>query len=242
MKKLLKKSILTFAALLAVSSAMAISAFAAVTVDSITTDVVKDEAGKATSVKVTVTGAEADEQITVLLLAPDKDGNFNDTNVQQDDIKYINQDGAATLTGTDVGVTYTIALPENPADKYLLKVGGEKVAAGIPKEIVLNGGDEGNWLIGDVNKDGYIQAKDATAVLEYVVDEESILELKDSDGGLVPLEVADVNKDAFVQAKDATAILEWVVAEDGDPEKTFARSDVKDNKVTPREGSAYASK
>lgn len=66
-----------------------------------------------------------------------------------------------------------------------------------------SGGTTSQYKKGDVNLDGYVNAKDATAVLKHVVELE-ILTGKS-------LEMADVNGDGRVNAKDATAILKIVV-------------------------------
>lgn len=66
-----------------------------------------------------------------------------------------------------------------------------------------SGGTTSQYKTGDVNLDGHVNAKDATAVLKHVVELE-ILTGKS-------LEMADVNGDKHVNAKDATAILKIVV-------------------------------
>ncbi len=58
-------------------------------------------------------------------------------------------------------------------------------------------------LYGDVNGDGKVNAKDATAILKYVVGRLNETEIN--------LLAADVNGDTKVNAKDATAILKFIV-------------------------------
>lgn len=59
------------------------------------------------------------------------------------------------------------------------------------------------WRRGDVNLDGYVNAKDATAVLKHVVGLEKL-----TGQSLIN---ADVNGDGFINAKDATEILKIVI-------------------------------
>ena len=57
-------------------------------------------------------------------------------------------------------------------------------------------------VIGDVNVDNRVNAKDATAILQYVA--------KMRDESEIVLKAADANADGRVNAKDATTILQYV--------------------------------
>ena len=59
----------------------------------------------------------------------------------------------------------------------------------------------GKVLIGDANRDGYVEAADATAILKYNINKYTF-----KDNGE---EAADANQDGYVEAADATAILKY---------------------------------
>ena len=79
-----------------------------------------------------------------------------------------------------------------------------------------NGASYAITVMGDVNDDGYVNAKDALAVLKYSVtapiknpasgSEETAPE-KEFGMGVTGINVADVNGDGYINAKDALAIL-----------------------------------
>lgn len=79
-----------------------------------------------------------------------------------------------------------------------------------------NGASYAITVMGDVNDDGYVNAKDALAVLRYTVSapikkpasgsEETAPE-KEFGMGVTGINVADVNGDGYINAKDALAIL-----------------------------------
>lgn len=62
---------------------------------------------------------------------------------------------------------------------------------------------ESTGLLGDVNGDGEVNAKDATLVLQYAID---LIDLEEHQ-----VILADVNKDGGVNAKDATLILQYAI-------------------------------
>lgn len=62
---------------------------------------------------------------------------------------------------------------------------------------------ENTGLLGDVNGDGNINAKDATLVLQHAID---LIHLTEEQ-----VRIADVNKDGNVNAKDATLILQYAI-------------------------------
>ena len=62
---------------------------------------------------------------------------------------------------------------------------------------------ESAGLLGDVNGDGEVNAKDATLVLQYAID---LIDLEEHQ-----VILADVNKDGGVNAKDATLILQYAI-------------------------------
>ncbi len=61
--------------------------------------------------------------------------------------------------------------------------------------------------LGDVNADGKLNAKDATAILKYIVNK-----LENASASFE--QIADVNRDDKVNAKDATKILKTIVGKD----------------------------
>ncbi len=68
---------------------------------------------------------------------------------------------------------------------------------------------EAETKLGDVNGDGSINAKDATAILKYIVGK-----LTNIPENIDIKVVGDVNKDGTVNAKDATKILKYIVGKD----------------------------
>lgn len=62
---------------------------------------------------------------------------------------------------------------------------------------------ENTGLLGDVNGDGNINAKDATLVLQHAID---LIHLTEEQ-----VRIADVNKDGNINAKDATLILQYAI-------------------------------
>ena len=74
----------------------------------------------------------------------------------------------------------------------------------IEKGATINSGE---YLLGDVNKDGSVDAKDATQILRSANGKTSAF---DSMSEAEALGRGDVNKDGSVDAKDATQILRFV--------------------------------
>lgn len=210
MKKLLKKSILTFAAVLAVSATMAISAFA----DVAATSAYDKDTNTAT---VTITGATEGQQLTILVLKPGSD----DTAVVEASIAYINQDPA----NPDGGMTYTIKLPDDlPDGTYNVKVGGTGVE-NIAVAPFTKGENGGDYTIGNVSGDTVINATDATQILQVAVGMRT-----EFNKGAIPLEVGDVDNSGTINGTDATQVLQVSVG--SRQADQFKRKDVTTNKVT----------
>lgn len=201
MKKTLKKAILTLAAV-AISATMAVSAFAAMTVTPVYTEATETE--KAT-LTLTIEGATADKQVTVLVLKPDAD----DTNVVAEGIAYINQDAA----GADGKIEYKMTLDSALANgTYKVKVGGEDVSADgiVVADLTVGGGEtpSGDYTIGDVNGDEEINAKDALDILKFgaeIIDQFTNATTKEK----IPDLVGDVTNDEEINAKDALDVLKF---------------------------------
>ncbi len=102
------------------------------------------------------------------------------------------------------GRVFTGCIPHNqeqPAQDYSLTYDIDKEI--VPEEILPNA----DIKLGDENGDGKLNAKDATAILKYIVGKlENPMENFDL--------IADVNGDNKVNAKDATKILKTIVDKD----------------------------
>lgn len=184
MKKLLKKSILTFAAVLAVSATMAISAFA----DVAATSAYDKDTNTAT---VTITGATEGQQLTILVLKPGSD----DTAVVEASIAYINQDPA----NPDGGMTYTIKLPDDlPDGTYNVKVGGTGVE-NIAVAPFTKGEVGGDVTYGDVDGNGEIDSNDALLAMQAEVGLATLTEAQ--------IKAADVDGNGEVDSNDALLMM-----------------------------------
>lgn len=195
MRKSLKKIALGCAATMALSVVMSASAFAADITSAVTFD--KD----AGTVTVDTTNADVaaltEGQYTILIFESTAD----ETNLTADDIMYINQDAKSGIATTFAGMGMKNGLQEGKT--YILKMGGENVAASgiLRAEFTIEDGKV--VMLGDVTGDGQIQADDSGAILNHVVS----LAILEGDA----LAAADVTKDGAVQADDAGAILNYVV-------------------------------
>lgn len=195
MRKSLKKIALGCAATMALSVVMSASAFAADITSAVTFN--KD----AGTVTVDTTNADVaaltEGQYTILIFESTAD----ETNLTADDIMYINQDAKSGIATTFAGMGMKNGLQDNKT--YVLKMGGENVAASgiLRAEFEIKNGQV--VMLGDVTGDGQIQADDSGAILNHVVS----LAILEGDA----LAAADVTKDGAVQADDAGAILNYVV-------------------------------
>lgn len=91
------------------------------------------------------------------------------------------------VPGRDKLYKITVASTLDRTKSYTLSNGGSTVSIRI-------------GLIGDANEDGFVNAKDATAVLKHTV---SLITLTNNNG--------EVNGDGVINQKDATQILKFVV-------------------------------
>ncbi|MCH5185791.1 MAG: hypothetical protein J1F64_06670 [Oscillospiraceae bacterium] len=215
MKKSLKKAILTFAAVLAVSATMAVSAFAALTVTP-TIDAAK------TTITVEVDGATSGKEMTILIL---KKGVSDTEEITADKIEYINQDPAENGK-----VKWTIKLKDALEDgTYKIKVGGEDITAdGIGMaDLVVGGGGGGElkYAIGDVNGDEELDASDAlkTARLAVGLDGGISKGFLTVSGEYISWLYGDVNADEELDASDALGIARKAV---NMPNSDFKRTSV----------------
>lgn len=189
-----KKLFLTFAAVTAVSTAMAVSASAAMEA--------KYDKTKAPNV-VTLTGVELEPGENTIVLFSGK--NDDVTTITSGIIKYINQ-GDSTQT-------YFVSIPVDTLDDddYTVKVGGEN---GVIQVAEFNVGGTSPYknpdrLLGDVTDDSQVSNADALIILEYDASGEGLDDLD-------TLSSADANDDGQASNADALLVLEYDATGEGE--------------------------
>lgn len=191
MRKSLKKIALGCAATMALSVVMSASAFAADITSAVTFD--KD----AGTVTVDTTNADVaaltEGQYTILIFESTAD----ETNLTADDIMYINQDAKSGIATTFAGMGMKNGLQDNKT--YVLKMGGENVAASgiLRAEFTIENGKV--IMLGDPTGNGIINSEDAIAILKHSAE----IELLTGDA----FTAADVVKNNIVNSEDAIAVL-----------------------------------
>lgn len=192
MRKSLKKIALGCAATMALSVVMSASAFAADITSAVTFD--KD----AGTVTVDTTNADVaaltEGQYTILIFESTAD----ETNLTADDIMYINQDAKSGIATTFAGMGMKNGLQEGKT--YVLKMGGENVAASgiLRAEFTIENGKV--VMLGDVTGDSIINSTDAGYVIQHY------LEARVLTGDA--LVAADANKDGNINSTDAGYIIQ----------------------------------
>ena len=137
--------------------------------------------------KVEYSAAEAGEQLVMLLLGEDGVPTANN-------IYYIDQQ-TQSASGT---CTFTIYPKQLTSGTYKLLIASKTSEPAATIEY------EAAYILGDVNEDQVVNAKDATMLLKWTVD---LVELSEKQQL-----AADANGDKVVNAKDVTVILKWSVS------------------------------
>lgn len=193
MKKSLRNFVLACTATAAVSLALATSAFAeTIPNGSLEYNL---EAGTVTvkaSFLETLSG-----QTTILIY--DKDVP-DPANLTADQILYINQDDAGTVTTfTGMGLKGGLVAGKT----YVIKVGGENLQNGVyVGELSIDESGEVTYKWGDVNADDAVNAEDVTRLLRHTTGAESLTYEEDELIGR-----CDVTLDGQVNAEDVTRLL-----------------------------------
>lgn len=208
MKKSLRNFVLACTATVAVSLALATSAFAADGFN-ITGDITYDQAAGTVTVSSDFLGT-LNGQTTILIY---EDG-ADPANLTADQILYINQDDVSTGADTFADMGLKGGLTENKT--YVVRMGGENVTEGIYEGTfkVGEGGDTITVIWGDVNRDNDFCILDASAIVDATIGGEKSFE----DGKFVlGEEVAtgiiwgDVNRDNDFGILDASAIVDATI-------------------------------
>lgn len=187
-----KKLFLTFAAVTAVSTAMAVSASAAMEA--------KYDKDTAPNV-VKLTGAELEDGENTIVLFSGK--NADVTTITSGIIKYINQG--------DKAQTYFVSIPVDTLDDgdYTVKVGGENGAIQVAEFKVGAPYKNPDRLLGDVTNDSQVSNADALVILEYDASGEGLDDLD-------TLSSADANDDGQASNADALLVLEYDATGEGE--------------------------
>lgn len=199
MRKALRKIALGCAAAMSLSAVLSASAFAADLVKD--TDFTVDSAAGTVSVTESFASGKDAGQYTVLIY---KNGEgVDDTNLQAEQILYINQDALeAIANGENTGTFQNMGLKTMDDGEYTIKIGGDALEEIFVGTFTVGGGGT-EITLGDVTGDGEIKADDSGAILNHVV---SLITLTGNE-----LKAADTTKDGDVKADDAGAILNYVV-------------------------------
>ena len=199
MRKALRKIALGCAAAMSLSAVLSASAFAADLVKD--TDFTVDSAAGTVSVTESFASGKDAGQYTVLIY---KNGEgVDDTNLQAEQILYINQDALeAIANGENTGTFQNMGLKTMDDGEYTIKIGGDALEEIFVGTFTVGGGGT-EIILGDVTGEGDIDAFDAAAILEHYV-------------GITPLSkekyaAADVTGEGDIDAFDAAAVLEHYV-------------------------------
>ena len=142
------------------------------------------------------TSVKAGEQYLVLMVAVnDVTSDKPDYTITSDSLVYINQ--AASTAGN---VAFSTVYPSCVTDSVILLTGGSLTEPKLLAKVDAQG------IMGDVTRDGDVNASDAALILRYNVKLEKL--------DVQQLSLADVTKDGDVNASDAAKILRFVVGLD----------------------------
>ena len=142
------------------------------------------------------TSVKAGEQYLVLMVAVnDVTSDKPDYAITSDSLVYINQ--AASTAGN---VAFSTVYPSCVTDSVILLTGGSLTEPKLLAKVDAQG------IMGDVTRDGDVNASDAALILRYNVKLEKL--------DVQQLSLADVTKDGDVNASDAAKILRFVVGLD----------------------------
>ena len=142
------------------------------------------------------TSVKAGEQYLVLMVAVnDVTSDKPDYAITSDSLVYINQ--AASTAGN---VAFSTVYPSCVTDSVILLTGGSLTEPKLLAKVDAQG------IMGDVTRDGDVNASDAALILRYNVKLEKL--------DVQQLSLADVTKDGDVNASDAAKKLRFVVGLD----------------------------
>ena len=142
------------------------------------------------------TSVKAGEQYLVLMVAVnDVTSDKPNYAITSDSLVYINQ--AASTAGN---VAFSTVYPSCVTDSVILLTGGSLTEPKLLAKVDAQG------KMGDVTRDGDVNASDAALILRYNVKLEKL--------DVQQLSLADVTKDGDVNASDAAKILRFVVGLD----------------------------
>ena len=100
-----------------------------------------------------------------------------------------------------VTITFDYVMYHNEENGTEMTAGVESTTPVTTLEVTIGEGEPSDdVLLGDVNSDGTLDSKDATAILQYLAGYDVTINMK----------VADYNGDSTVDSKDATAILQYL--------------------------------
>ena len=211
------KKLVAIGAAAAMSMAMCVNAFAAITVSSEDSKFGSYADGVA---KLADDSAiDATHQWTVVIIDAEKEN----SNLQASDLYYINQgtsaEGFWVTNGMGTKVDLTTLVNETTTEKnFIIRIGGETIteAQGIiqvPFKITYSAdapqGKEKTLSFGDINGDLVVDNGDAALVLQKYV--RLISDFVDQEEHKIPEIVADVNGDGSVDNGDASLILQKYV-------------------------------
>lgn len=192
MKKSLRNFVLACTATVAVSLALATSAFAADGFN-ITGDITYDQAAGTVTVSSDFLGT-LNGQTTILIY---EDG-ADPANLTADQILYINQDDVSTGADTFADMGLKGGLTENTT--YVVRMGGENVSEGIYEGTFKVGeGEVHLYPLGDADLSGSVTSADAGEIISHD------LGLKTLEGEA--LECADADRSGSVTSADAGEVI-----------------------------------
>ena len=191
----LKKILTAIAATAVMTSLFAIGASAAGEITGVSYD--------ATSGKVSFTlPAYTADQKTLLIVKTAADGSYNLGALLDTDIMQIDQNGTGW---TEAQLEKNLAV----GTKFVVLSGGNGTLYSSAMYEVTSGGSEyynnGEILLGDATKDGFIASDDALMALDYTVG----VRYSDKD----VLQALDVTDDTYVASDDALVILDYTVGD-----------------------------
>ena len=200
------KKLVAIGAAAAMSMAMCVNAFAAITVSSEDSKFGSYADGVAKLAD--VSAIDATHQWTVVIIDAEKEN----SNLQASDLYYINQgtsaEGFWVTNGMGTKVDLTTLVNETTTEKnFIIRIGGETITEAqsiiqVPFKITY-GSDAPKYTLGDVDGAAGININDATTVTKHVV---GSVVLAGND-----LLAADVDGVKGVNINDATTITKYVV-------------------------------
>lgn len=129
------------------------------------------------------------------------------TNYVYDDNATCTDDGTKTAKCDRCDATDTVADPEHPATGHHYGEDGKCVDCGEPAPLQI--------LVGDIDGDGEINAKDATLLKRYLAGWNVEANIRDQSLEILKIS-ADANQDGEVNAKDATLLTRYLASWDVD--------------------------